>query len=187
MVPALALALLALLSVVAPAAGQAPDKCSASGVMGRERFVLQHCVIAFEEDFKSVTLWLNAQPISAKEAEQLRVSAFVRDTDDQGAPRTMMLLAFCPGGSDAIPSAAAVKRIDMGINHVKDPLLGRQAVIRAPGDFRVERMTGDLRLGGTLAGKIVVSMTSEGLPYAWDVDFQMQLPKQSAASGVTCR
>src|SRR5687767_1585098 len=107
MVPALAQALLALLAVAAPAAGQAPDKCTASGVMGRERFVLQHCVIAFEEDFKSVTLWLNAQPISTKEADELRTSAFARDTDERGAPRTMMLLSFWPGGGDVVPSPAA--------------------------------------------------------------------------------
>src|SRR5687767_5260560 len=76
MVPVLAQALLALFAVAAPAVGQAPDKCTASGVMGRERFVLQHCMIAFEEDSKSVTVWLNAHPISTKEAEQLRTSAF---------------------------------------------------------------------------------------------------------------
>lgn len=170
-----------------PATAQAQNKCSASGVMGGERFVLEHCVIAFEEDSRSVTLWLNEKPILAKEADGLRVSAFAKDTDDQGKPRTMMLLAFCPGGGNPVPSATAVKRIDMGLNHAKSPLIGRQTVVRAPEDFRVEKMTGDLRLGGTLAGKIKVTMTSDGLPYSLEIDFQTQLPKQSAASGVTCR
>ena len=153
--------------------------------MGGARFVLEHCVMAFEEDFKSVTLWLNEKLISAKDAQEFRLSAYARDTDDQGGPRTMMLLAFCPGGGGPVPSAAALKSIDMGLNHAKSPLIGRQTVIRAPADFRVERMTGDLRLGGALAGKIVAAMTSDGLPYAWEADFQTQLPKQSAASGLT--
>ncbi len=187
MIPTLAQALLVLLTVIAAATAQAQDKCSARGVMGGEKFVLEYCVMAFEEDFKSVTLWLNEKPISAKEAQAFQVSAYARDTDDQGGPRTMMLLAFCPGGGNPVPSAAAVKSIDMGLNHAKSPLIGRQTVIRAPENFRVERMTGDLRLGGTLAGKAVVTMISDGLPYSWEVDFQAQLPKQSAASGLTCR
>jgi hypothetical protein len=64
-------------------------------------------------------------------------------------------------------------------------MAGRQWVVEAPQDFTVERIVGEVVLGGKLSGRITGKRASDG-PYAWDLAFDLTLPTQEAASGVSC-
>jgi hypothetical protein len=176
------LAAIGLLASAAPA--QAAGTCSASGVMAGESFSLAHCAAAFLPGENSVTLWFNEQPISPDEQATFEMSAYALNIAN-GRERTMVLVAFCPGGGATTASAGGVKSIDMGLSHAKSAMAGRQWVLGAPQDFKVEQIAGEVVPGGKLSGRITGKRASEG-PYTWDLKFDVTLPTQEAASGVTC-
>jgi len=163
----------------------AQNKCSATGVMAGETFVANNCAAALLGDQHSVTLWFNESPISPKEMEDFQSSAYANATKD-GKERTMLLLAFCPGGGKAVASAGSIKSIDFGLSHAKSAMASAQWVVQAPKDFKVDKISGDLKPGGNLVGRITGSRSSDGRPYAWDLTFDVTLPAKDAASGVTC-
>jgi hypothetical protein len=177
--------LVTLLLISLAATAQAQNKCSATGVMGGEKFVTSHCAVALENDEHSVTIWFNENPISPKEMEDFQNSAFASPTKD-GKERTMLLAAFCPGGGKTVASAGSVKSIDLGMTHAKSAMAGAQWVIKPPKEFKVDAISGDLKPGGKLAGKITGSRSSDGRPYSYDLAFDVTLPAKSAASGVAC-
>ena len=100
----------------------------------------------------------------------------------EGKPRTLLQILFCPGGGKPTASAAAVKSIDLNTNHAKAPLAGVQTVVEAPKDFKVEKMTGDIRPGAPLSGRIVGKHGKS----AWTLDFDVTLPAKDAAAGMSC-
>ncbi len=51
---------------------------------------------------------------------------------------------------------------------------------------KVEKLSGDLKLGGRLTGRITGGKMSDGLKYSWEADFDMTLPKKSAEGGLVC-
>lgn len=179
--------LLAVAVLLAFAKGAlAQNKCSATGVMGGEKFALNNCAVAvLYDDDHSVTLWFNDSPIAPKEVEDFQVSAYAKSSKD-GKERTMLLVAFCPGGGKIEASPAAIKSIDLGLNHAKSPMAAAQWAVQSPKDFKVDKISGDIKPGGTLAGKITGSRTSDGRPYSWDLQFDVKLPEKGAASGVAC-
>jgi len=162
-------------------AARAPDKCSATGSMEGEKFAATHCAVALYGDQHSVAIWFNEEPISAAESESFQVSSYVGEAKG-GKQRTQMQIMFCPGGGTATASAAAVKSIDLNTNHAKSPLLGVQWVVESPKDFKVEKMTGDVKPGGRLAGRIVGSRSKT----AWNLEFDVTLPVKDAAAGMSC-
>ena len=175
---------LGLAALAATAHGQ--SKCTATGVMAGEKFSLSHCAVAFlVEPYRSVTLWFNENPIAPQEAEAFQASAYPSALKD-GKPRTMVVAAFCPGGGQAKASAGAVKSMDVGFTHGKSPMAGAQWLIEAPKDFKVERISGEVRPGGKLSGRITGGRSSDGRPYAWDFTFDVTLPANEAASGIGC-
>jgi len=175
---------LGLAALAATAHGQ--SKCTATGVMAGEKFSLSHCAVAFlVEPYRSVTLWFNESPIAPQEAEAFQASAYPSALKD-GKPRTMVVAAFCPGGGQAKASAGAVKSMDVGFTHGKSPMAGAQWLIEAPKDFKVERISGEVRPGGKLSGRITGGRSSDGRPYAWDFTFDVTLPANEAASGIGC-
>ena len=175
---------LCLAALAATAHGQ--SKCTATGVMAGEKFSLSHCAVAFlVEPYRSVTLWFNESPIAPQEAEAFQASAYPSALKD-GKPRTMVVAAFCPGGGQAKASAGAVKSMDVGFTHGKSPMAGAQWLIEAPKDFKVERISGEVRPGGKLSGRITGGRSSDGRPYAWDFTFDVTLPANEAASGIGC-
>lgn len=89
---------------------------------------------------------------------------------------------FCPGGGSTTASAAAVKSIDLNTNHAKSALAGVQWVVESPKDFKVEKMTGDVKPGGTLTGKIAGSRGKT----TWNLEFAVTLPAKDAAAGMSC-
>jgi hypothetical protein len=180
----LLLATLCLSTFAATAYAQA--KCTATGVMAGEKFSLNHCAVALlVEPYRSVTLWFNESPIAPQEVEAFHASAYPSSLKD-GKPRTMVVAAFCPGGGQAKALAGAVKSMDIGFTHGKSAMAGAQWLIEAPKDFKVERISGDVRPGGNLSGRITGGRSSDGRTYAWDFTFDVTLPANEAASGIGC-
>ena len=178
---ALAAASLALVA----AAAHAQNKCSATGAMAGEKFAAGNCAVAFYPDEKSVTIWFNESPITPQEAEAFQASAYAESVKG-GKERTMLLALFCPGGGKPVAAAGAVRKIDLGMSHAKSAMASAQWVIETPRDFKVEQLSGDLKPGGRLAGRITGRRTVDGRPYTWDLAFDVTLPAKEAASGMTC-
>jgi hypothetical protein len=180
----MAAAILSLAVATAAAAG-AEDSCSATGVMAGEAFSASHCAAAVLPGENSVTIWFNESPITDAEREMFAMSAYASSIHG-GKERTMLLVAFCPGGGETAASAEAVKSFDLGLSHAKSPLAGAQWLVEAPKELRVERIEGEIVPGGRLAGRIVGGRTSDGRPYRLDLTFDLALPTQEAASGIAC-
>lgn len=167
--------------VAASSAAPVKNRCSATGAMDGTRFAATNCVISLYGDQNSVAIWFNEDPITPAEAETFQTSSFASG-DKGGKPRTLAQIMFCPGGGQATASAAAVKSIDINTNHAKSPLAGIQRVVEAPRDFKVERMTGDIKPGGVLSGKVVGSLDKTSFSF----DFELTLPTKDAAAGMSC-
>ena len=165
------------------AAASVPVKtrCSATGTMGGEKFTATNCVISLFSDQHSVAIWFNEDPITSQEAEAFQISSYASG-DKGGKRRTMASIMFCPGAGQATASAAAVKSINLDTNNARSPLAGIQRVVESPKDFKVEKMTGDIKPGGTLSGKIVGSLDKTTFTF----DFDLNLPAKDAAAGLTC-
>jgi hypothetical protein len=56
-------------------------------------------------------------------------------------------------------------------------------VVEAGKDFKVEKMTGDVKPGGLLSGRIAGSRGKT----AWNLDFDVTLPAKDAAAGMSCK
>ncbi|HSM51266.1 MAG TPA: hypothetical protein VLA75_07695 [Thermoanaerobaculia bacterium] len=173
------------LALASAVAAGAEDSCSATGVMAGEAFSASHCAAAVLPGENSVTIWFNESPIADAEHEMFAMSAYASSIHE-GKERTMLLVAFCPGGGGTTASAEAVKSFDVGLAHASSPLAGAQWVMEAPKELRVERIEGEAVPGGRLAGRIVGGRTSDGRPYRLDLTFDLALPKQEAASGIAC-
>jgi len=177
---------LAVVAFTAFAGGaHAQYKCTATGVMAGEKFTANHCAAAVYPDQHSVTLWFNESPITPKESAAFEVSAYT-DSSKGGKERTMLLVAFCPGGGQPTATAASIRSIDLGLTHAKSAMAGAQWVVEAPKDFKVERIAGDVKPGGKLTGRIIGARSSDGRPYAWDLTFDVTLPAKEAAAGMGC-
>lgn len=49
-----------------------------------------------------------------------------------------------------------------------------------------ERLVGELKKGGKLAGKITGSIAGQKPPFNWDLDFDLSLPQSAAGAGPSC-
>ena len=157
------------------------DRCSAAGQLGGAKFAAKHCAVSLYGDQNSVAIWFNEDPISPQEVERFQLSSYA-DASKDGKLRTLVQIMFCPGGGQPTASAAAVKSIDFNSNHAKAPLAGVQWVVEAPKDFKVERMTGEVKSGAVLSGKIAGSRGDT----SWNLDFDVTLPAKDAAAGMSC-
>jgi len=166
------------------AAGTAPVKtrCSATGTMGGEKFAATNCAVSLYGDQHSVAIWFNEDAITPAEAESFHTSSYADGTKG-GKQRTMAIIMFCPGGGKETAAASAVKSIDLNTNNAKSAMVGIQRVVEAPKDFKVEKMTGDIKPGGTLSGKIVGNLDKT----AFTFDFELSLPAKDAAAGMSCK
>lgn len=158
---------------------QAQSKCSATGVMSGEKFAFNNCAVAVYDE--SVAIWFNEAPTSAQEAEDFQVTAFAAEKLD-GKARTLLQIMFGPGGGAGTVSAATLKSIQLQANHAKSPFLGIQTVVESPKDFKVEKMIGEVKPRGSIAGKIVGSWNKT----KWNLDFDVKLPAKEASAGVGC-
>lgn len=80
-------------------------------------------------------------------------------------------------------AAAQGKSIDFNTSHARSAFAGVQWVIESGKDYKVERMSGDVRPGGVLSGRIVGSRGKT----SWTFDFDLTLPEQDAAAGLSCK
>ena len=164
------------------ASAPAKNRCSATGSMGGEKFSATNCAISLYGDAHSVAIWFNEDPITADEATAYQVSSYAEGTKG-GKQRTMAAIMFCPGGGSATASPAAIKSIDFNTNHAKSPLAGVQWSLEPQKDFKVEKMSGDLKPGGALSGRIVGSRGKTSFTF----DFELTLPMKDAAAGMSCK
>ncbi|HUH93867.1 MAG TPA: tetratricopeptide repeat protein [Casimicrobiaceae bacterium] len=169
-------------SPTATAGRPVKTRCSASGTMGGEKFSAANCVASLYGDQHSVAIWFNEDPITPAEAESFQLSSYAEGAKG-GKQRTMAIIMLCPGGGKETASAAAIKSIDLNTNHAKSPMAGIQRVVEAPRDFKVEKMTGDVKPGGTLSGRIVGSLEKTAFAF----DFDLSLPAKDAAAGMSCQ
>lgn len=160
---------------------QAEDKCLATGRMGSETFALSHCAAALYGGQHSVAIWFNQDPISPQEVQDFQGSALVEPAKD-GRQRTLVLVMFCPGGGAATASATSVKSMSLTTNHAKSPLVGIQWTVKSPKDFKVQKLSGEIRPAGLLVGKIVGSWRKT----AFNLDFDVTLPTKESDAGVNC-
>jgi hypothetical protein len=168
-------------AVVAASAPPAPDTCSATGTLEGEKFSATNCVVSLYGDQHSVAIWFNEEPITPAEQENFRMSSYA-DAAKGGKQRTLVQIMFCPGGGAATASPAAVKSIDLNTNHAKSPLAGVQWVLEAPQDIKVQKMSGEVKPGGVLTGKITGGRSKT----AFNLEFSVTLPAKDAAAGLTC-
>jgi hypothetical protein len=171
-------------AAAATAAATTPvnTRCSATGTMAGEKFAATHCVASLYGDQHSVAIWFNEDPIPPAEAESFQLSSYA-DGAKGGKQRTMAIIMFCPGGGKETAAASAVKSIDLNTNHARSAMAGIQRVVEAPKDFKVEKMTGEIKPGGTLSGKIVGNLDKTAFAF----DFELNLPAKDAAAGMSCR
>jgi len=162
----------------------AQNKCTATGMMAGESFAANNCAAAVYPKQNSVTLWFSETPITPREQEAFQASAYVESTK-AGKDRTMLLLEFCPGGGEVASSADAIKTIDLSLNNAK-PEVDEQWSLDAPADFKVEAITGDVKPGARLSGRITGARKSAGKPFAWDLVFDVALPAKAAGAGASC-
>jgi len=156
-------------------------RCSASGTMGGEKFTATHCVASLYGDQHSVAIWFNEDAIAPEEAESFRTSSYAGSTS-AGKERTMAIIMFCPGGGEEKASAQAVQSIDLNTNHARSPMAGIQRVLEAAKEFKVEKMTGDVKPDGVLSGKISGGIDKTTFVF----DFELSLPSRDAAAGMSC-
>jgi hypothetical protein len=181
------LILILLLAFAAPAFAQ--DKCTVKAVLAGTPVTMRYCVVALYDSENSVTLYFSDRPFSAREIETFHESSNPADRDAAGRPRTMMHFAFCPGGGKTVIDAAGVKSVDMSVNLANSLFLGWENTFELPKDkgiVRIERLSGDLKVGGTIDGRITGGKISDGQKYSWEADFDMRLPVKSAMAGPGC-
>jgi len=176
-----------LLALAAPCF--ADDKCNVKAVLGGKSVTMKYCAAALYDSENSVTLYFSDSPFTAKEIETFQESSEMSDKDAAGKPRTMIHFAFCPGGGKPLMNPAGVKLVEMKVNVASSALLGFQDTFELPKNkdiVKIEKLAGDLKLGGKLTGRITGGKTSDGLKYSWEADFDMRLPAKSALGGQGC-
>ncbi len=176
-----------LLALAAP--GFAEDKCTVKAVLGGKSVTMKYCAVALYDDQHSVALLFSNSPFTAKEIETFQEDSIPLDTDAAGKERTMISFTFCPGAGKPVVNAAGVKSVGTSVNVADSLFLRRQWVFELPKEkdiLKIEKLSGDLKVGGKLTGRITGGKTSDGLKYSWEADFDMTLPKKSAESGMAC-
>ena len=167
----------------------AEDKCTVKAVVAGKPATLKYCAVALYDSENSVTLYFSDSPFTSKEIEAFHESSLMPDKDTSGKPRTMIHFAFCPGGGKPIINPAAVKLVEMSVEVASSPFLGWQNTYDLPKDkdiVKIDKLYGDLKLGGKLAGRITGGRTANGKKFSWDADFDLKLPAKSAFGGQGC-
>ena len=94
----------------------------------------------------------------------------------------MVILSFCPGGGGATASPAAVKMIEVNTNHARSVLACIQWVLEAPGEYKIEKMAGEVKPGAPLSGKLIGKRGGT----SFTADFDVTLPARDAGAGLVC-
>lgn len=176
-----------LLAFAAPGFGE--DKCNVKAVLAGKPMTMKFCAVALYDSENSVTLYFSDTPFISKEIDAFQESSQMSDKDAAGKPRTTIHFAFCPGGGKPVMNPSAVKLVEMSVDIASSPFLGWQNTFELPKDkdiVKIEELSGDLKLGGKLAGRITGGRTADGKRYSWEADFDMRLPDKSSFGGQGC-
>jgi len=187
-IPALAAVVVSTLPFpIGAGAALAADKCNVKVIVGGKPAELKHCALAVY-DQQGATLLFSQTPIGAEERQLFERNSDPKDKDPSGKPRTMMHMAFCPGGGKPAANPAAVRTVELSLSSAASPLLQRQWVLSLPADkdLRFAALSGSLAPGGRLAGKVTGAKTVNGEKYSWDADFDLAVPAKPAAAGPGC-
>ncbi len=173
---------LALLVAGATSSAAAEDRCLVKGKMQNQNFELKSCAAAMYDN-KGVTIWFTEKPLPAATVDMFQLNSYA---DLSG---TAMYMGFCPGGNTSVADPKAAKSVEVGVEHASSPML-QQNFLFDPGktgDLKIEKLSGDLKPGGRLVGKMKVNAKlDQGQTYSWDADFEVTLPAKAAAAGPGC-
>jgi len=101
----------------------------------------------------------------------------------------------CTGGSPvtpggAVPLAKNARNVEIGFKHATELNLGPQDnwVFEPATDKQIkfEALTGELKRGGTLSGKVTGAIAGQKPPFSWDLQFDLVLPQRAAGAGPSC-
>ncbi|HVE65730.1 MAG TPA: hypothetical protein VNC59_04040 [Thermoanaerobaculia bacterium] len=185
--PVRPLLLAVVVLVLASSAARAADKCVARANIGGKTVTFKNCAVAVY-DYSGVTLWFTDAPLSAEELSTFQMNSDAKTTYPDNRMRPMLSIAFCPGGGKATASASAVKSVELVANE-PTPGAWQSFVFSLPADkanLKIEKLSGELKAGGRLAGRITGAKKEGERPYSWDVDFNVALPEKTAAAGPGC-
>ena len=102
----------------------------------------------------------------------------------------MVYVGFCPGGGSAVPSPKTAKSVEIGFKHATVLSLGPQDqwVLEPVSDkqIKIESLTGELKRGGKLSGKITGAVGGQKPAFSWDLQFDLVLPQRAAGAGPSC-
>jgi hypothetical protein len=166
----------------------AADTCFVRAVIGGKAAELKNCALAVYDE-KGATIFFSESPIGAEERAAFELNSYPKDTDPSGKPRTMMHVAFCPGGGKSVADPAAVTSVELSMSSASSGMLQRQWVFELPrdaGELKIEKLAGTLGPGGRLSGRISGGRTSDGLKYSWAADFDLAIPGKQAVAGAGC-
>jgi hypothetical protein len=86
-------------------------------------------------------------------------------------------------------AAMTMKYCAVSLYDSEHSVLGFQNVYDLPKDkavVNIEKLSGVLKLGGNLAGRITGGRMADGKKYSWEADFDMKLPATAAFGGQGC-
>ena len=173
--------------VALAAAVSAQNKCIATGQMGGQAFSLSYCEVAYYEGSNGITIWFSSTPITPEERDFFQTSS---SADRFRKGRSMVHLAFCPGGGSAVPSPKTAKSVEIWFAHATVLSLGPQEqwVLEPASDkqIKIESLTGELKRGGKLSGKITGAIAGQKPAFNWDLQFDLVLPQRTAGAGPGC-
>jgi len=173
--------------VLVAASSSAQNKCVATGQMGGQAFSLAYCEVAYYEGSNGITIWFSSTPITPEERDFFQTSS---SADRFRKGRSMVHLAFCPGGGSAVPSPKTAKSVEIGFTHATVVSLGPQEqwVLEPATDkqIKVESLNGELKRGGKLSGKITGAISGTKPAFNWNLEFDLVLPQRSAGAGPGC-
>ena len=165
----------------------AQNKCIATGQMGGQAFSLTYCEVAYYEGSQGITIWFSSTPITPEERDFFQTSS---SADRFRKGRTMVHVGFCPGGGSAVPSPKTAKSVEIGFKHATVSSLGPQDqwVLEPASDkqIKIESLTGELKHGGKLSGKITGAIAGQKPAFSWDLQFDLVLPQRAAGAGPSC-
>lgn len=167
----------------------AEDKCMVKAVLGGAPVTMKYCAVSLYDSEHSVTLVFSDTAFTPKQIAEFQDSSAVPEKDGAGKGRTSIHFAFCPGGGTLQPAPSAVKLVEMSVAIGGSPFLGFQNVYELPKDkavVNIEKLSGVLKLGGNLAGRITGGRMADGKKYSWEADFDMKLPATAAFGGQGC-
>jgi len=154
---------------------------------GGQAFSLTYCEVAYYEGSQGITIWFSSIPITPEERDFFQTSS---SADRFRKGRSMVHVGFCPGDGSAVPSPKTAKSVEIGFNHATVLSLGPQDqwVLEPASDkqIKIEWLTGELKRGGKLSGKITGAIAGQKPAFSWDLQFDLVLPQRAAGAGPSC-